>query len=164
MQWSIREKNVKKNVYIYAIKKADRQRINAFNLVLEKTLESPLDSKKIQPVNLRGDQPLIFTGKTCWSWSSSILVTWFKQMARWKSPWSWERLRAEGEEGVRGWDVWTAPLMQWTWTWANSGRWWGKGRLGALQSVGSQRVRHDWVTEQQHQIYIYIYYIYIIYI
>ena len=55
----------KECIYIYAIKKADRQRIDAFKLVLEKTLESPLDSKEIQPVNLKGDQPLIFTGKTC---------------------------------------------------------------------------------------------------
>ena len=41
--------------------------------------------------------------------------------------------------------------MQWTWTWANSGRWWGTGRPGVLQSMGSQRVGHDWVTEQQQQ-------------
>ena len=41
-------------------------------------------------------------------------------------------------------------LMQWTWTWANSGRWLGRGRHGMQQSMGSQRVRHNWVTEQQH--------------
>ena len=39
-----------------------------------------------------------------------------------QSPWCWERLRAEGEEGVRGWDGWMASLMQWTWTWENFGR------------------------------------------
>ena len=39
-------------------------------------------------------------------------------------------------------------LTQWTWTWANSGEW-GTGRSGVLQSMGSQRVRHDWLTEQQ---------------
>ena len=36
-----------------------------------------------------------------------------------------------------------------TWTWANSKRWWGTERPGLLQSMGSQRVRHDWATEQQ---------------
>ena len=41
--------------------------------------------------------------------------------------------------------------MQWTWTWANSGRWWWTGRPGVLQSMGSQRVRRDWATEQQEQ-------------
>ena len=66
-----------------------------------------------------------------------------------KSLWCWERLRAEGEEGVRRWDGWMALPLKWTWTWANFGRWWGTGRPGVLQSMGSQRVRHDWATEQQ---------------
>ena len=35
------------------------------------------------------------------------------------------------------------------WTWANSGRWWGTGRPGMLQSMRSQRGGHNWVTEQQ---------------
>ena len=38
----------------------------------------------------------------------------------------------------------------WTWTWTNSGWWWETGRLGMLKSMGSQRVRHDWVTEHHH--------------
>ena len=41
------------------------------------------------------------------------------QLAHWeKTPWSWERLKAEGEEGKRGWDGWMTSLTQWTWTWA----------------------------------------------
>ena len=67
--------------------------------------------------------------------SSSILVTWCKQPTHWKNPLCWERLKAKGEEGIRGWDGWMASLMQWTWTWANSGRWWGTGRPGMLQSI-----------------------------
>ena len=63
-----------------------------------------------------------------------------------EKPWCWERLRAEGEEGVRRWDGWTASPMQWTWTWANSRRWWGTGRPGVLRL---QRVGHDWAIEQQ---------------
>ena len=73
------------------------------------------------------------------------------QTTHWKSPWCWERLRAEAEESIRGWDGWMASLMQWTWTWANSGRRWGTGRPGVLQSMGSQGVGKDWVTEQQQQ-------------
>ena len=38
---------------------------------------------------------------------------------------------------------------QWTWVWANSGRWWRTGKPGVLQSMGSQRVEHNWATEQQ---------------
>ena len=58
----------------------------------------------------------------------------------------WERLRA-GREGDRGWDGWMASPTQWTWVWVNSRSWWWTGRPGVLQSVGSQRVRHDWATE-----------------
>ena len=45
--------------------------------------------------------------------------------------------------------------MQWTWTWANFGRWWGTGKPDVLQPMGSQRVRHNWVTEQQQQPWLY---------
>ena len=55
------------------------------------------------------------------------------------------------EEGVRGWDSWTASPMQWTWTWTNFRKWWETGRPGMLQSMGLQRVEHDWATEQQQQ-------------
>ena len=58
-------------------------------------------------------------------------------MTHWKSPWCWETLWTE-EEGVREWDGWMASPMQWTWTWTNSRRWWGTGRPGVLQSMGSQ--------------------------
>ena len=49
--------------------------------------------------------------------------------------------------GDRGWDGWMASPTQWTQVWVNSRSWWWTGRPGVLQSVGSQRVRHDWVTE-----------------
>ena len=52
----------------------------------------------------------------------------------------------------RGWDGWVASPTQWTWVWANSRRWWWTGKPGVLQSMGSQRVRHDWVTEQQQRV------------
>ena len=65
-----------------------------------------------------------------------------------KRPWGLERLKA-GEEGDnRGWDGWMALLTKWTWGWASSRRWWRTGKPGVLQSVGSQRVGHNWVTEQ----------------
>ena len=49
--------------------------------------------------------------------------------------------------GQRGQDNWMAPPTQWTWVWASSRRWWRTGKPGVLQSMGSQRVRHDWATE-----------------
>ena len=64
-----------------------------------------------------------------------------------EKPWSWERLKA-GEEGDnREWDDWVVSQTLWTWVWASSRRWWWTGKAGMLQSMGSQRVRHDWVTE-----------------
>ena len=58
-------------------------------------------------------------------------------------------MRAEGEEGIRGWDGCMSSPMQWTWISANFRTWWGTGRPGVLQSMESQRVGHDWVTERQ---------------
>ena len=86
----------------------------------------------------------------CWSWSSNTLATW----CEWKRPWCWERLRARGEGGDRGWDDWMASPTQWTWVWANSGRQCRTGRPGVLLSMGSQRVRQDWVAERQQMSYL----------
>ena len=53
-----------------------------------------------------------------------------------------------GREGDgRGWGGWMASLTQWTWVWVSSGGWWWIQKPDVLQSMGSQRVRHDWETE-----------------
>jgi len=65
----------------------------------------------------------------------------------WKRPWCWERLRKRGQ---RGWDSWMVSSTQWTWVWANSGRYWRSENPCVLQFMGSQRFRNDWRTEQQH--------------
>ena len=58
-----------------------------------------------------------------------------------------ERLKAGGAGDDRGWDGWMASPTQWRCVWVNSGNWWWTGRPGVQQSMGSQRVRRDWVTE-----------------
>ena len=104
-------------------------------LVLEKTLESPLNSKEVTPVNPKGNQPWI--NWKDWCWSSNTLGAWHEELTPWKRPWYWERLKAgEGDKG--GWDGWMASLIQWTWLWANSGRQWRTGKPGRLQSMGLQ--------------------------
>ena len=73
--------------------------------------------------------------------------TWCKELTHWTRHWCWERLKA-GEEGDdRGWDGWLASPIQWTGVWASSRSWWWTGKPGMLQSMGSQRVGHDWVNE-----------------
>ena len=92
------------------------------SVVLEKTLESPLDGKEIKSVNPKGNQPWIFIGRTDAEAEASVL--WppeVKNPTHWKQPWCWERLQAV-EEDSRGWDGWLASLTQWTWVWAYSER------------------------------------------
>ena len=55
--------------------------------------------------------------------------------------------KAGGEEDHRERDGWMASLTWWTWVWVSSGSWWWTGRPGLLQSMGSQRVGHDWAVE-----------------
>ena len=64
----------------------------------------------------------------------------------------WIELNWRGEVGDIGWDSWMASSTQWTWVWANSGRWWRTGKPGVFQFIGSQRVGHDLATEQQQMI------------
>ena len=97
-------------------------------VVLEKTLESPLDSKEINP-----ECSLKYW---CWGWNSNTLATWCEEPTHWKRPWCWEWLRAGGEGDNRKWDSWMASLTQWTWVWANSRRRWRTGKPGVLQSMG----------------------------
>ena len=58
-----------------------------------------------------------------------------------------ERLKVWGEGDDRGWNDRMASPTQWTWVWANSWRWWRTGKPGVLQSLGLQRVWHNWATE-----------------
>ena len=88
-------------------------------------------------------QPWILIGRTDTEAEVPILWPPDAELTLWKRPQSWERLRA-GEEGDnRGWDGWMASSTQWTWVWTNSEWWWRIGKPGMLQSMGSQRVRHN---------------------
>ena len=138
-----------------------------WTVVLEKTLESSLDSKEIQPVNPKGNLSWILIGRTdaeaiilwppdakgihwkdwCSSWNSNTLATWCEEMTHLKRPWCWERLKAGGEGDNREWVGSMASPTQWTWVWVNSGSWWWTGRPGVLLFMGLQKVGHDWATE-----------------
>ena len=117
-----------------------------WTMVLEKTLESPLDCKEIQLVHPKGYESWVFIGRTNVEAEAPIL--WppdAKSWLIWKDPDSgkdWGQ-----EEKDRGWDGWMASPTQWTWVWVNSGSLWWTGRPGVLRFMGLQRVGHDWVTE-----------------
>ena len=118
-----------------------------WTVVLEKTLESPLDCKETQPVHSEGDQPWDFFGRN--DAKAEAPVLWPPHAKSWLigKDWCWEGLGAGGEGDNRGWDGWMASLTRWTWVWVNSRSWWWTGRPGVLWFMGSQRVGHDWGTE-----------------
>ena len=119
-----------------------------WTVVLEKTLESPLDCKEIQLVHPKGGQSWVFIGRTDVEVETpSTLATSCEGLTHWKILWRWEGLGTGGEGDDRGWDGWMASRTQWTWVWVNSGSWWWTGRPGILWFMGWQTVGHDWETE-----------------
>ena len=117
-------------------------------MVLDKTLESPLDCKEIQPVHPKGDQSWVFIGRTDAEAETPVLWPPHVELTHWKSPWCWEGLGAGGEGDNRGWDCWMASPTQWAWVWVNSGSWWWSGRPGVLQFMGLQSWTwlSDWIN------------------
>ena len=118
-----------------------------WTVVLEKTLESPLDCKEVKPVNPKGNQPWIFIGRTDAAAEAPILWPPDSRADSLEKIWCWERLKAEGKGDNRGLDGWMASPTQWTWVWVSSRNWWWTGKPGVLQSMGSERVGHNWATE-----------------
>ena len=66
-------------------------------------------------------------------WGSNTLASWCKESSHWKRPWCWERLKAKGTGGGRGWVGWIASLNQWKWNWENSGN--SEDRQGSWRSM-----------------------------
>ena len=100
-------------------------------MVLEKTPGSPLDSKEIKPVSLKGGQPWIFTGRpgaeaeSLAFWSSNAnkpKIYWIFGIIG-KVPDAGKDWRQKGEEADKGWDGWITSPMRLIWTWADCGRW-----------------------------------------
>ena len=121
-----------------------------WTVVLEKTLESPLDCKEIKPVNLKGNQFWIFIGRTDAEaeapifWPPNVKSRLVRKYPDARKDWRQEEKGTTENEMVG----WMASPTQLTWVWAGSRRWWRTGKPGMLQCMGLQRVRLYWATEQ----------------
>ena len=132
-----------------------------WTVVLEKTLESPLDCKEIQPVHPKGDQSWVFTGRTGTEAETPILGHLMWRTNSLEKTLMLGKIEGRRRRDDRGWDGWMASLTWWTWVWVSSGSWWWTGKPGVLQSMEKHRVGHNWVTELNwtELSYITIYYI-----
>ena len=118
-----------------------------WTVVLEKTLESPLDCKEIQLVYPKGDQSWVFIGRSDVEAETPIL--WppdAKSWLIWKDPDVGKRLKAGGEGDDRRWDGWMASLTQCTWVWVDSRSWWWTDSWrAAVHGVAKSQTRlSDW--------------------
>ena len=135
--------------------KAEHQRIDAFELRCWRRL------LRVHWTTRRSNQSILKEispeySFEDWCWNSNTLVTWCEELTHLKRPRCWERLKAGGEGDDRGWDGCMASPTQWTWVWVNSWSWWWTERPGVLQSMGSHRVEHDWATELNQGLPLYI--------
>ena len=125
--------------------------------VLEKTLESSLDSKEIKAVNPKGDQPWQFIGRT----NAEAPILWSpdaKSGFIGKDPDAGKDWRQKKEGAHRRWDVWMASSTQWTWVWANPGRQW-RTRTWCVAVHGVAKSRtwlSNWITTTLTIFFIYI--------
>ena len=90
-------------------------------VVLRRLLRVPWTARRSNQSILKEINPEYSSKDCCWSGSSNALATWFEESTHWKRPWCWERLKAKGEEGSRGWNGQIASPTQWTLIWGNSG-------------------------------------------
>ena len=119
-----------------------------WTVMLEKTLESPLDCKEIQPVYSEGDQLWDFFWRN--DAKAEAPVLWTPHAKSWligKDSDAGRDWGAGGEGDNRWWDGWMPSPTRWIWVWVNSGIWWWTGRPVMLWFMGLQRVGHDWATE-----------------
>ena len=135
-----------------------RTRLKQLSSSSRRTLESPWDSKAIKLINLKGNQPWIFTVRAdaeveapiLWPPDAKIRLIG-KEPTHWKRTWCCEKLKTGGVGDDRGRDGWMASPTQWTWVWTSSGGWWKIRKPGVMQYMALHRIGYDWATEQQQR-------------
>ena len=121
----------------WTINKAERQRIDAFKLwIWGRLLRVPWTARRSKQSILKEISP----GCSLEGMMLKLKLQYFGHLMGRADPFEKTHLK-------RRWDGWMASLTWWTWVWVNSRSWWWTGRPAVLQSVGSQRVGHNWATE-----------------
>ena len=110
------------------IKKSECQKTDAFELWVLRVTQTAKGSNQSTLKEINPEYSVCWKD-WWWSWNFNTLATWCEELTHWKRPQCWERLRARGEGGDRGWDGWMASLTQWTWIWA---KWGETERQGSL--------------------------------
>ena len=132
----------------WTINKAEHWRINAFDLWCWRRLS------RIPWTARRSNQSILKEISPGYSLEGLMLKLKLQYLGHlmWRTyslerGWCWVRLKVGGEGEDRGWNGWMASPTHWIWVWASFGSWWWTGKASVLQSMGSQRVGHDWATE-----------------
>ena len=133
----------------WTIKKAEDQRIDAFELWCWRLLRVPWTTRRSNQSILKEISPEYSLEGLMLKLKLQYFGPWCEELTPLKRPWCWERLKAGGEWDHR--DGWMASLTQWTWILTSSRSCWRTVKPGVLQSMGLQRVGHDWETELRHR-------------
>ena len=132
----------------WTIKKAECEWMDAFDLwCWRRLLRVPWTSRRSNQSILKEIKPKYSLERLMLKLKLHTLATSCKELIHWKRPWSWERLKTGGEGDDRGLDGWMTSPTRWTWVWESSGNWRCTGKTSVLQSIGLQRVGHEWGTE-----------------
>ena len=131
------------------LKKAERRRIDAFELwCWRRLLRAPWTARRSNKSILKEISPeYSLEGLMLKLKLQYLRLPDAKNWLIWKDPDAGKDWGEEEKGTTEGWDGWMASPTQWTWVWASSESWWWTGKSGVLQSMGSQRVGHDWATE-----------------
>ena len=128
----------------WTVKKAERKRIDAFELrCWRRLLRVPWTASKSNRSILKEISPGCSLEGMMLKLKLQSLATSCEELTHWNRLWCWEGLGTGGEGDDRGWDGWIASPTLWTWVWVNSGSWWWTGKPGVLWFMGSQRIGHD---------------------
>ena len=123
----------------WTMKKAERQRIDAFELwCWRRHLRVPRTARRFNQSILKEISPDYSLEGLMLKLKLQYFAVWCEELIHLKRPRCWERLKVGGEGDNRGWDGWMPSPTWWTWVWVSSRSWWWTGKLGVLQSMGSQ--------------------------